>query len=103
MGAAINANSKSARTARSSSRPPPRGYMARAREGGVTERFDKLSDSVLLTEPEVAEVIGHAANTLKFWRLNGKDKGPPSVRTAGANSVRYRVADVRAWLDNISE
>ena len=102
MGAVIK--SKSARTARSSSRPPPkRGHAAEALEGDITERFDRLADSVLLTEPEVAQVVGHPPNTLKHWRLHGKAKGPLSVRTAGANSVRYRVADVRVWLANISE
>lgn len=102
MGAAINSNSKSARTARSSPRPPPRGYIARAREGGVTEQFDKLSGSVLLTEPEVAEIVGHPPNTLKHWRLNGIDKGPKPVRMP-SSSVRYRVGDVREWLANLPE
>ncbi len=99
MGAA--SNSKSARTARSSPRPP-RGYMARARENDVCERFDRLSDSVLLTEPEVSQVVGHPPNTLKHWRLRGAAKGPKPVRMP-STSVRYRVGDVRAWLANLPE
>jgi predicted DNA-binding transcriptional regulator AlpA len=101
MGAA--ANSRSARTQRSSSRAPPkRGYVARARESDITERFDRLADSILLTEPEVAQVVGHPPNTLKHWRLHGMNKGPKPVRMP-SDSIRYRVADVRAWLANISK
>jgi predicted DNA-binding transcriptional regulator AlpA len=101
MGAANN--SRSARTQRSSPRTPPkRRYMAKALEGDITERFDRLADSILLTEPEVAQVVGHTANTLKHWRLHGKDKGPKPVRMP-SDSIRYRVADVRAWLANLPE
>ena len=66
------------------------------------ERFDRLSDSVLLTEPEVSQVVGHPANTLKHWRLRGAAKGPSRCECR-ANSVRYRVGDVRAWLANLPE
>jgi hypothetical protein len=80
---------------------PPRGYAARALSIG--ERFDKLSDSVILTEPEVAQIVGYTPNTLKHWRLRGvEDKAPPSVRMPGSDAIRYRVADVRRWLDGIA-
>jgi predicted DNA-binding transcriptional regulator AlpA len=81
--------------------PPARGAMAAMRESDVVERFDRLADSVLLSEPETAQVVGYSANTLKFWRLHGKDKGPPAVKMPGTDCVRYRVGDVRAWLETI--
>ena len=97
MGAAVK--SKSARNTRAARRAPPaRGYMAETRESNVRERFDRLADSVLMTEPETAQVVGYPPNTLKFWRLHGKDKGPASVKMPGTDCVRYRVANVRAWL-----
>jgi predicted DNA-binding transcriptional regulator AlpA len=96
MGIAVK--SQSARTTHSSRHAPPgRGKM---RENDITERFDKLSDSILLTEPEVGQVVGHPVNTLKYWRLHGKDRGPPSVQMPSA-SIRYRVGDVRKWLADL--
>jgi predicted DNA-binding transcriptional regulator AlpA len=83
--------------------PPAHSYVAKARESDVVERFDRLADSVLMTEPETAQVIGYSANTLKFWRLHGKDKGPSSVKMPGTDCVRYRVGNVRAWLTSIPE
>jgi predicted DNA-binding transcriptional regulator AlpA len=82
---------------------PGRGYVAEARESNVRERFDRLADSVLMTETETAQVVGYSANTLKFWRLHGKDKGPPSVKMPGTDCVRYRTSAVRAWLATIPE
>jgi hypothetical protein len=71
--------------------------LEQARESNIAERLDKLSGGVLLTEYEVALLVKHPIGTLKHWRLNGKDKGPKPVQMPSA-SIRYRVADVRAWL-----
>jgi predicted DNA-binding transcriptional regulator AlpA len=102
MGAVIK--SKPTRNTRAARRAPPaRGYEADTRESNVRERFDRLADSVLMTEPETAQVVGYSANTLKFWRLHGKDKGPPSVKMPGTDCVRYRTSAVRAWLATIPE
>jgi predicted DNA-binding transcriptional regulator AlpA len=102
MGAVVKSkptqNTRAARRA-----PPARGYEAETRESNVRERFDRLADSILLTEREVAQVVGHPVNTLKFWRLHGKDKGPPSVKMPGTDCVRYRTSAVRAWLATIPE
>jgi hypothetical protein len=92
---------KSARNTRALRRPPPVRNAARARENAVAEQFDRLADSVLLTEPETARVVGYSPNTLKFWRVQGKNKGPPAIRMPGTVSVRYRVGAVRAWLSGI--
>jgi hypothetical protein len=58
--------------------------------------FDGYADSVLLTEPEVAAVVGHSPHTLKYWRLNNPAKAPKATKVFDA--VRYAVRDVRAWL-----
>ena len=100
----VAAKSKTTRSARAARRAPPaRGNVAETRESNVRERFDQLADSVLMTETETAQVVGYSANTLKFWRLHGKDKGPPSVKMPGTDCVRYRVGNVRAWLATIPE
>ena len=83
--------------------PPARSAVGETRESNVRERFDRLADSVLMTETETAQVVGYSANTLKFWRLHGKDKGPPSVKMPGTDCVRYRTSAVRAWLASIPE
>jgi predicted DNA-binding transcriptional regulator AlpA len=82
---------------------PTHDGLARARESNVRERFDQLAGSVLMTEPETAQVVGYSANTLKFWRLHGKDKGPSSVKMPGTDCVQYRTSAVRAWLAAIPE
>ena len=52
------------------------------------------SDS-LLTTAQVAERINVHPGTLRWWRSVGK--GPRSF-TLGEHSVRYRAADVEAWV-----
>jgi predicted DNA-binding transcriptional regulator AlpA len=102
MGAVVK--SKPTRNTGSARRAPPaRSHEAETRESDIRERFDRLADSVLLTEREVAQVVSHPVNTLKFWRLHGKDKGPPSVKMPGTDCVRYRTSAVRAWLASIPE
>lgn len=49
----------------------------------------------LLTMREVAEATGIEWETLRRWRKNGT--GPPAAKFGG--SVRYREADVQAWID----
>lgn len=47
---------------------------------------------------EVAELSGISAVTLRRWRAEGK--GPKFVRI-GERAIRYRRADVLAWLDSL--
>ena len=102
MGAAVKL--KSTRNTRAERHAPPaRGNAVETRESNIRERFDRLADSVLMTETETAQVVGYSANTLKFWRLHSKDKGPPSVKMPGTDCVRYRTSAVRAWLATIPE
>ena len=51
--------------------------------------------SELLTAEAAAERLLIAAGTLANWRVLGG--GPPFVRVG--RSIRYRVADLDAWLD----
>jgi predicted DNA-binding transcriptional regulator AlpA len=100
MSAAVK--SKPARNTRAA-RGAARDTVAKTRESDIRERFDHFTDSVLMTEPEAARVVGLSPHTLKFWRLHGKDKGPSSMKMPGTDCVRYRVGAVRAWLATIPE
>ena len=48
----------------------------------------------LLSEAEVAEVLGKPPRTLRQWRYLGS--GPKYLKVGA--TVRYRARDVEAWL-----
>jgi len=50
----------------------------------------------LLTPTEAAEVLGLSPRTMERWRVTG---GGPRFIKAGGKSVRYRPADLLAWID----
>lgn len=50
----------------------------------------------LLDEPALVGWLGVSPKTTQAWRASGK--GPPFIRLPGSRSIRYRPADVRAWL-----
>jgi len=52
--------------------------------------------SPLLTTPAAARVLGHSPRSLESWRYRGG--GPRFVRVS-ARSVRYRLADLEAWIE----
>lgn len=55
------------------------------------------TDTAPVIDPVAAgERVGVNSDTLKRWRRNGT--GPRYIRIAH-NRVRYRVADLEAWLD----
>jgi predicted DNA-binding transcriptional regulator AlpA len=54
-----------------------------------------LSDDALLNDKEVAAALRISAGNLRNWRL--QRRGPRTI--ALGRSVRYRVADLRAFLD----
>jgi len=54
----------------------------------------------LLTAEEVAEVLKVRVETLNQWRWLGK--GPRAIKS-GRRFLRYRPADVEAWLDSQAE
>ena len=49
----------------------------------------------VMTEPEAAEYLGFAPNTLRQWRVEGI--GPRYAKPAG-KAIRYRKDDLDAWL-----
>lgn len=49
---------------------------------------------VLLTETEVAEHYGVTTRTVQKWRKSGAG---PQFLSLGANSIRYRTEDIRAY------
>ena len=60
------------------------------------ETAPTLLPSPLLTTPQVADWLGLRPQTLDRWRMNGE--GPPFLSING-RAVRYRKADVDAYLD----
>ncbi len=56
---------------------------------------DELSDDRLLSRPEVEERFGISRRYLEISAVRGD--GP--MMTKIGRSVRYRVGDLRAWID----
>ena len=52
----------------------------------------------LLTPQEVADILKVKVGTLATWRHQGRDDSLPWVKING--SVRYRRADLDAWLND---
>jgi hypothetical protein len=73
---------------------------ARSGQIGIRETFSSLDGDVLLTEVEVARILGVAPITLKRQRLEKPGKGPSP--TYLNRLVRYRVKTIRDWLDACS-
>jgi predicted DNA-binding transcriptional regulator AlpA len=66
--------------------------------------FATFSDDIFLTEREAGQVLGFSPWTLRTWRLKEPGKGPrPTlVRSINKSAVRYRVGDIREWLNTLS-
>ena len=58
--------------------------------------LDHLPDNALITRAQLATLSNFAVITLKVWTRRGR--GPRVTTIEGR--PRYRVADVRAWLQN---
>ena len=56
----------------------------------------------LLTSREVAGILGVSVETLHSWRRTKFKGAPRFVRLAGPR-VRYRLRDLRDWLDRLGE
>lgn len=56
----------------------------------------KLAAGCLLTDVELAALLGVSLQTVRNWRW--KDKGPRYVKV-GARCIRYRPDDVRTFID----
>ncbi len=51
---------------------------------------------LLLTETEVARILGFSVRTLQKWRVRGE--GPPFMKVS-ARAIRYRRSDIKAWVE----
>lgn len=65
---------------------------------------------LLITPEELSERIGVPAGTLQNWRVRryaGEEIGPPFVKLGARRNnkalVRYRVADVEAWINGLAD
>lgn len=63
-------------------------------------RNKTTNDKTLLNQTEAAEYLGTTVGTLNAWRHYGKQK-IPYVRWG--NRIRYRRADLDAWIRANSE
>jgi predicted DNA-binding transcriptional regulator AlpA len=57
------------------------------------------NDTTLLTEKEVAALLGYSTKRLQAARVSG-DLGIPFVQLS-ARAIRYRKSDVDAWIDSL--
>ena len=64
-----------------------------------TERFLGLGLEPVLTTSELAEYLGVHVQAIYDLRTDGR--GPSGIRVG--REIRYRVSDVRHWLDNLHE
>jgi predicted DNA-binding transcriptional regulator AlpA len=74
-------------------RETPCETVARGSDEHVTSEADRR----LLTERQCVGEYNIPGSTWRRWRQDGQ--GPPFVRLT-SRSVRYRVCDVEAWLDD---
>lgn len=61
---------------------------------------EALCPADLLTTRQVAESLSISPRTLDAWRRTGR-KGPAWLRVG--SRVRYRKADVAAWLESLAQ
>ena len=62
---------------------------------------DGLAAYRLLTSDEAALLLGVPVATLRTWRSRRRGYGPRAVQVGG--SIRYRLADLLAWIDEHTE
>jgi hypothetical protein len=69
--------------------------QARDASGENLARLLSLPDAALVTTHEAAEVLCLKSNTLSWCRCHG---GGPEYLRVGKKSIRYRMADLRAYM-----
>lgn len=67
-------------------------------EHPATPPAAKLAAGYLLTDTEVAALLGASLQTVRNWRWRGRNEGPRFVKLGG-RMVRYRPADVQAFIE----
>lgn len=62
---------------------------------------ERWNDPLQCTEPETADILNVALNTLKQWRIAGK--APRHTRAGrNADNIRYHLHDIEAWINEQS-
>ncbi len=61
----------------------------------VMREFDRLADSIFISEPIAAALHGEAAATWKDRRLTDSPKAPKAVFLNGG--VKYSIGELRRW------
>ena len=64
-----------------------------------TEKLFKFGLEPVLTTSELAEYLGVQVQTIYDLRTDGR--GPSGIRVG--REIRYRVSDVRRWLERLHE
>ena len=77
---------------------PMRGQPVKARPQPSTgPLLDPSTGDALLTTDQAATLLGISPRTLEGYRRKG---GGPLFVALSRNAVRYRPADLKAWLDS---
>lgn len=58
--------------------------------------MDQPDTPLLLSEKEVAELLGFSPRTLQAWRVRG---GGPEYVEVSSRCIRYRRCDLDAWIE----
>ena len=58
---------------------------------------EKPPDKLLLTAKEASHLLSVTEKTLENWRA--AKKGPPFVRLGELRGVRYKLDDLKKWID----
>ena len=74
----------------------PQSHYIDKRADHVASQFSTLDPDTLICTAGVAKLIGYSTQWLEIGRHRGY--GPAFIRL-GPRRIRYRVADIRAWLD----
>lgn len=79
------------------------GSNKRPRKARRVRSFDELAalhDQEMITTAETAQLVDTTPQTLCRWAKGDDHLGPPFIQVGGHK--RYRIGDVRQWLDSIT-
>lgn len=57
----------------------------------------------LLTLDELATILGRSPETIRRDLRRNPDAVPPRIQLPGTRLLRWRAADVEAWLDRLAK
>ena len=62
-----------------------------------SKKLEELHPNDLLDKKQLADILGVSPKTCDLWRREGK---PPKFQKYGRKFIRYKVSDVRDFLNN---